>query len=335
MIFRNSLASALAVATLAACSQGDNAPELVRVDGSSTVFPIGEVVAEAFQNASNGRYRITVGVSGTGGGFKKFCRGETVVSNASRPIRSSEIEQCREAGIEFIELPIALDALAVVVNPANDWVDYLSVEELKRMWEPAAQGKIGNWRQIRAEFPDRPLNLFGAGADSGTYDYFTQAIVGEEHASRGDFTASEDDNVLVMGVATDIGGLGFFGFAYYEENRNKLRAVPISHEGGEPVLPSIEAARTGTYQPLSRPLFIYVNRAAADESPALRAFIDTFLDPAKAPELVRQVGFVPLPAEAYELALKNFEHRVTGSVFAGGSKVGVAIEDLLAAERGR
>jgi len=320
---------------LAACSDGGNGSQTVRIDGSSTVFPITEAVAEYFQTEHRGRFRVTVGVSGTGGGFKKFCRGETDLSNASRPISTSEIEQCRANGVEFIELPVAIDALTVVVNPDNEWVDYLTVGELKTIWEPAAQGEITNWNQVREGFPDRPLALFGAGADSGTYDYFTEAIVEDEHSSRGDFTASEDDNVLVLGVAGDINALGFFGFAYYDENRDRLKAVPISHEGGEPVLPTIETAKTGTYQPLSRPLFLYVRKQSAEESEAVRTFIETYFDPEITRDMVEEVGYVPLPAEAYRLALENFRDRHTGTAFGGGSKVGVSIEELLQSVRTR
>ncbi|MGH6899430.1 MAG: PstS family phosphate ABC transporter substrate-binding protein [Geminicoccaceae bacterium] len=310
------------------------AQELIRIDGSSTVYPITEAMAEEFQLASGGKYRVTVGISGTGGGFKKFCRGETHISDASRPIKESERAACKEAGIEFIELPVALDALTVVVNPENDWVDHLTVEELKKVWEPAAQGKVTNWSQIRSGFPDRPLTLYGAGVDSGTYDYFTEAVVGEEGSSRGDFTASEDDNVLVQGVASDPNALGFFGLAYYVENQDKLKAVPIQPPGGgAAVLPSVETARDGSYQPLSRPIFIYVSKQAADELEAVQQFVEFYLDPENAELLIEEVGYVPLPLEAYELALRNFAERHTGTAFAGGSQVGVAIQELLAAER--
>jgi phosphate transport system substrate-binding protein len=291
-------------------------------------------MAEEFQSATGGNYRVTVGISGTGGGFKKFCRGETHISDASRPIKESERAACKEAGIEFIELPVALDALTVMVNPQNDWVDHLTVDELKRVWEPAAQGTVSNWSQVREGFPDRPLTLYGPGVDSGTYDYFTEAVVGEEGASRGDFTASEDDNVLVQGIASDLNALGFFGLAYYIENQDKLKAVPIQPPGGgDPVTPSVETARNGSYQPLSRPIFIYVNKQAADEMEAVRQFIEFYLDPDNAELLVEEVGYVPLPTEAYELAQRNFEERHTGTAFGGGSQVGVAVEDLLEAER--
>ncbi|MGH6921539.1 MAG: PstS family phosphate ABC transporter substrate-binding protein [Geminicoccaceae bacterium] len=310
------------------------AQDLIQIDGSSTVYPITEAMAEEFQLASGGKYRVTVGISGTGGGFKKFCRGETHISDASRPIKESERTACKEAGIEFIELPVALDALTVMVNPGNDWVDYLTVDELKKIWAPDAQGKVDNWSQVREGFPDRPLTLYGAGVDSGTYDYFTEAVVGEEGASRGDFTASEDDNVLVQGVAGDANALGFFGLAYYVENQDRLKAVPIQPPGGgAAVLPSVETARDGSYQPLSRPIFIYVSKQAADKSKAVEEFVNFYLDPERAQQLVREVGYVPLPEEAYELAMKNFEQRETGTAFEGGSKVGVSIEDLLAAEK--
>jgi phosphate transport system substrate-binding protein len=310
------------------------AQDTIQIDGSSTVYPITEAMAEEFQLASGGKYRVTVGISGTGGGFKKFCRGETDISDASRPVKESERAACAETGIEFIELPVALDALTVMVNPANDWVDRLTVDELKKIWEPAAQGVVDNWNQVRDSFPDRPLTLYGAGVDSGTYDYFTEAVVGEEGASRGDFTASEDDNVLVQGIASDPNALGFFGLAYYVENQDKLKAVPIQPPaGGDPVAPSVETARDGSYQPLSRPIFIYVSKQAADESQAVQQFVEFYLDPANAELLVKEVGYVPLPVEAYELALRNFKERHTGTAFAGGSQVGVAVQDLLQAER--
>jgi phosphate transport system substrate-binding protein len=310
------------------------AQETIEIDGSSTVYPITEAMAEEFQNASGGKYRVTVGISGTGGGFKKFCRGETHISDASRPIKESERADCKAAGIEFIELPVALDALTVMVSPENDWVDRLTVAELKKIWEPAAQGVVNNWNQIRESFPDRPLTLYGPGVDSGTYDYFTEAVVGEEGASRGDFTASEDDNVLVQGIASDQNALGFFGLAYYIENQDKLKAVPIEPpSGGAPVAPSVESARSGAYQPLSRPIFIYVSKQAADEIESVRRFVEFYLDPANAEALVSEVGYVPLPTEAYELALAHFEDRRTGTAFHGGSQVGVSIEELLALEK--
>ena len=233
--------------------------QMVKIDGSSTVFPITEAVAEDFQQSVKGKVRVTVGISGTGGGFKKFCRGETDLSNASRPILKSEMDACKAAGVQYYELPVAYDALTVVINPQNNWIKNLTTAELKKMWEPAAQGKIKTWKQVNPAWPDQPLKLFGAGADSGTFDYFTEAINGKSKASRGDFTASEDDNVLVQGVARDVNALGFFGFAYYVENKDKLKAASIVPAAGkEGVYPSVENVENGSYQPLSRPIFVYV-----------------------------------------------------------------------------
>src|SRR5512137_2597256 len=252
---------ALALGLMAfAAPQRAHAQAAIKIDGSSTVFPISEAVAEEFQIQKRGKVRVTVGMSGTGGGFKKFCRGETDISNASRPISAEEMEACRKAGIKYIELPVAYDALTVVVNPANTWAKTLTVAELKKMWEPAAQGRITTWKQVNGSFPAEKLMLFGPGADSGTFDYFTEAINGKAKASRGDFTASEDDNTLVQGVENNKSALGYFGFAYYAAHKDKLRAVPI--DGGKgPVAPSIETVINGTYSPLSRPLFIYVKES--------------------------------------------------------------------------
>lgn len=245
--------------------------QVIKVDGSSTVFPITEGIAEDFQKANKG-LKVTVGVSGTGGGFKKFCRDETDISNASRPIQASEMALCKAAGIEYYELPIAFDALTVVINPRNTWLKQATVAELKTMWEPAAQGKVTRWNQVNPTWPDQPIKLFGAGADSGTFDYFTEAIVGKAKSSRGDFTASEDDNVLVQGVAGDVNAIGYFGYAYYAENTNKLKALAIVEKEGKPaVLPSAETVANGAYQPLARPIFIYV-RVKSMEKPEVKKF---------------------------------------------------------------
>ena len=300
----------------------------IKIDGSSTVFPISEALAEEFQISKRGKVRVTVGIAGTGGGFKKFCRGEIDIANASRPISAEEMENCRKAGIKYIELPIAYDALTVVVNPANTWVKSLTIADLKKMWEPSAQGRISNWKQVNAAFPSEKLMLFGPGADSGTFDYFTEAVNGKAKASRGDFTASEDDNTLVQGVENNKSALGYFGFAYYAAHKDKLRAVPI--DGGKgPVEPSIENVIKGTYSPLSRPLFIYVKESAASR-PEIKEFIEFTMKEGAA--LVKEVGFVPLPASSYQLALKHFNERKLGSVFGGVPKVGVTIEQLLAME---
>ncbi len=298
---------------LAACKATPTVSGTILVDGSSTVYLITEAMAEEFQKANPG-IRVTVGISGTGGGFRKFCAGEIDIVDASRPIKPSELEACRGKGIEFIELKVAYDGLAVVVNPENDWVDYLTVEELKKMWEPEAQGKVTRWSQIRPDWPDKELHLYGPGVDSGTYDFFTEVIVGESGSSRGDFLASEDDNVLVQGIASDPLALGYFGLAYYEENADRLKLVPI--DGGEgPVLPSYETVLNGTYKPLSRPLFIYVNKSAA-ERPEVRAFVEFYLDPKNAEKLVREVGYIPLSAEDYRKSLERFRTRTTGSDYA-------------------
>ena len=302
----------------------------IRIDGSSTVFPLSEAVAEEFRG-SEPDVRVTVGESGTGGGFKKFSRGEIDINNASRPITAEEIELCKQGGIEFIEIPVAYDGLAVVVSKENDFVDYLTVEELKRIWEPAAQGKLKTWNQVRASFPNQPINLYGAGTASGTYDYFTEAIVGKAKSSRGDYNASEDDNVLVKGVSTDKNGLGYFGLAYYENNADKLKLVPIDDQNDENgkggIIPSQETVSNGTYQPLSRPEFIYVNAKSADR-PEVKAFIRFYLE--NAAPLAKEIGYVPLQPEAYELALKRMEEKITGTVFGDGRKtIGVSMTDLL------
>jgi len=308
---------------------GSTSAEIVAVDGSSTVYPISEAVAEEFQKTGKGR--VTIGVSGTGGGFKKFCKGEIAVSGASRPIKPSEVELCSTSHIEYIELPIAYDGIAVVVHPDNDWVDHMTVAELKRLWEPAAQGEVMRWSDVREGWPSDEIHLFGPGVDSGTYDYFTKAIVGEEHSSRGDFTSSEDDNVLVQGVSTDKGGLGFFGFAYYSENSSKLRLVPIddgkADNGAGPIAPSTTTVADSTYQPLSRPIFIYVSHEATERA-SVTAFVDFYLD--EGPKLVSEVGYIPLPNDAYELVRERFSSKTLGSVFGGkGSRVGASVEDIL------
>ena len=272
---------------------------------------------------------MTVGIAGTGGGFKRFCRGETDISNASRPILKEEMETCRAAGIKYMEVPVAFDALTVVINPSNTWVKSLTVADLKKMWEPGAQGRVSKWKQVRSEWPDQPLMLFGPGADSGTFDYFTEAINGKAKASRGDFTASEDDNTLVQGVENNKNALGYFGFAYYTAHKDKLRAVPIDNGKGKQVTPSIEAVIDGSYTPLSRPLFIYVRDTAA-QRPEVAEFIKFVLS--EGAELTKEVGYVPLPAQAYQTALKHFTDKKMGTVFGGVPEVGITIESLLARE---
>ena len=303
---------------------------LIEVDGSSTVYPITEAVAEEFQKEHR-KYRVTVGISGTGGGFKQFGRGETDVTNASRPIKPTEVELCNKNGIEYIELPVAFDGLAITVNPENDWVDYLTVAELKKLWEPAAQGKILNWNQIRPEWPNEEISLAAPGVSSGSYDYFTKAVAGKEGASRGDFVASENDNVLVQAVARDSYALGVFGIAYYEANRDILKLVPIDDEkadnGDGPILPTFDTIKDATYQPLSRPIFIYVSKQSA-ERPEVEKFVEFYLKHAKT--LTKEVDYIPLTDEAYQLTIERFQNRVTGSVFGGkGSTIGISIDEIL------
>jgi phosphate transport system substrate-binding protein len=274
----------------------------IKVDGSSTVFPITEAVAEEFRSVQP-KVKVTIGVSGTGGGFKKFSRGETNLSNASRPIKDKEKAACAENNITYLELEVAYDGLAVLVNPENDWVDSFTVEELKMIWEPAAQGNIMRWSQIRSEWPNEEIHLFGPGVASGTYDYFTEAIVGKSGSSRGDFTASEDDHVLVQGIAGDKYSLGFFGLAYYAENKDKLTLIGV-HNGTEVVKPTLETVSSGTYRPLSRPLFIYVNSTSV-KSPEVVEFVNYYLD--NAGDLSTDVGYIPLPKELYVKQKNSFK----------------------------
>jgi phosphate transport system substrate-binding protein len=300
---------------------------VIRVDGSSTVFPITEAVAEEFQRSTPG-HRVTVGISGTGGGFKKFCRGETDVQDASRPITPSEMEACRTGGVKYYELPVAYEGMAIVVNPQNSWLNSISVAELKKMWEPAAQGQVTRWKQINPAWPDAPLKLFGPGSDSGTFDYFTEVIVGKAKASRGDYTASEDDNTLVQGVARDKHALGYIPFAYYEANRTQLKLVGVDGGNG-PILPSRETVEEGTYQPLSRPLFIYVNHDSVAR-PEVKQFVEYYLT--NASPLIAQIKYVPLPASAYQTALHNFRTGKLGTAFHGVSSAGLKMDEMLRRE---
>lgn len=278
----------------------------IKIDGSSTVYPITEAVAEEFKAAHN-NVRVTVGLSGTGGGFKKFTRGETDINNASRPIKGEEIEAAKENNISYESIEVAYDGLSIVVNPQNDWVKSITVAELKKIWEPEAQGKIKTWNQVRPEWPNQEIHLYGAGVESGTYDYFTEAIVGKSHSSRGDYTASEDDNVLVQGIASDKYALGFFGFAYYEQNADKLKLIPVDDEddsnGKGPIAPSVETVKNKTYTPLSRPLFVYVNSTAVQRE-EVQEFMRFYIE--NAPELTKEVGFIPLTDQEYQAQMDKF-----------------------------
>lgn len=283
-------------------------------------------MAEKFKSSQPGTAEVSVKFSGTSGGFREFCEGKTDISNASRPIQADEMSLCNRYGVRYIELPVAFDALTVVVNQENNWIDSITLKELKKMWEPAAEGKITNWNQIRPEFPNKPLNLFGAGQDSGTFDYFTEAVVGKSGASRKDYVASEDDNTLVQGVSQDPNALGYFGLAYYEQNPQKLKALGIDSGKGA-ILPSRETVVNSQYQPLARPLFIYVNGEKAQKSRALQEFVEYYLDNAES--IVKEVGYIPLTDEHYHLATVTFFNGEVGTVFGGQSQFDVTLAELL------
>lgn len=299
----------LGLSILAACSgeapgesaSGATLTGVVRLDGSSTVYPISEAVAEEFRAVEPG-VRVTVGVSGTGGGFKKFLASEIDINDASRPIKSSEQEEAVARGLEYLELAVAYDGLSIVVHPENDWVDYLGIEELQRIWQPGST--VSTWRDLRPEWPDEPIRLYGPGTDSGTFDYFTEAVNGAAGAARPDYTASEDDNVIVQGISGDRYSLGFFGYAYYVANQERLRLLAV--DGGKgPVLPEPSSIQDGSYSPLSRPVYLYVNQSGASR-PEVRAFVEFYLE--VAPWLVEEVGYIAMPAEQYRTALTAFRN---------------------------
>ena len=325
---RRVLWSAVTAGALVGAAAVPASAQQIKVDGSSTVYPITEAVAEQFQSQNKG-VKVTVGVSGTGGGMKKFVRGEIDVVNASRPIKPDEAQQAKQGGIEFIELPIAYDALTVVINPQNDWARTLTVAQLKKIWSPDAQGRVMSWRDVDPSFPDVPLKLYGPGTDSGTFEYFTEAVVGKAKSSRSDYTASEDDNVLVQGVSGDKGGLGYFGYAYYAENKGKINAAAIDGGKGKAVLPSPDSVVDATYAPLSRPIFIYVKKDSLKRG-EVQKFVEFYLT--KGPEQVEKVKYVPLPDKAYELGLEHLKKQKTGTVFGDGHAVGVSIEQLMQRE---
>ncbi len=305
-----------------------NAQPTIKIDGSSTVYPITKAVAEKFQIDQKNSVNVAVDISGSGGGFKKFCRGEIDIVNASRPILKNEIKDCKNSRVQYVEIPVAFDALTIAVNSQNYWSTSMTVAQLKKIWEPAAQGKITRWNQINPAWPDETIKLFGADTDSGTYDYFTEAIVGKAKASRNDFTESENDNVLVDGVINNKNGLGFFGFAYYIENINKVAAVAIDNGKGA-ILPSVETVENGSYQPLSRPIFIYVNIKAADK-PEIKGFVEFYMKNALL--IVKEIKFFPLPPRAYTTMLEHFNKKRVGTVFDGVSAVGLTIDELIRRE---
>ena len=302
----------------------------IAIDGSSTVFPITEAVAEEFGYLTNGNVRVTVGVSGTGGGFKKFCNGETQITDASRPIRSPEVALCAAGGVEYIEIPVAIDGLTVVVNQDNDFVECMTVAELNKMWSPEAEDTITAWNQVRADWPADDMELYAPGVDSGTFDYFTDTVNGDSGASRGDFTASEDDNVLVTGISGSRNGIGYFGYAYYVENVERLKAVAIDGGAGC-VAPTDAAINDGSYFPLSRPLFIYVRKDAA-QTPHIAEFIRYFLS-GEGQQLAAEVGYIPFPPEVYALALAKFENGTTGAAFGGDNPMEGSVAEVLTASQ--
>ena len=275
----------------------------IKIDGSSTVYPITEAIAEEFRDVEP-KVKVTIGVSGTGGGFKKFGRSEIAIANASRSIKDQEAKNCDENNIPYLELSVAYDGLAVLVNPENTWVDFLTVEELNTIWNPAAQNTIMYWDQVREGWPHEELHLFGPGTASGTYDYFSEAICGKKVGTRGDYTASEDDHILVQGIATDKNGLGFFGLAYYEENKEKLKLVGVDNGKGI-IIPTMETVSNGTYAPLSRPIFIYVNDAAKKRK-EVKEFVSFYLN--NAASIVKDVGYIPLTNTEYNREITKFNN---------------------------
>ncbi len=299
----------------------------IDIDGSSTAFPITEAVAEEFGKLTEGNVRVTVGVSGTGGGFKKFCNGEIQISDASRPIKASEVQLCADAGIEYIEIPVAIDGLTVIVNKDNTWAQCMTVDELHTMWAPASEDVITRWNQVRPDWPDDKMEMYAPGVDSGTFDYFTETVNGEGGASRGDFTASEDDNLIIQGVSGGKNGVGYLGYSYYTENAEKLKAVAIDGGAGC-VIPTDDVINNGSYAPLSRPLFIYV-RADAATTPHIAEFVRYYLSE-EGQALAAEVGYIPYPQKVYDLALAKFENGASGTVFGGENPMHGPVEDILA-----
>jgi phosphate transport system substrate-binding protein len=308
------------------------APPPILIDGSSTVFPVTRSVVSLY--AENVTAEIKVNVSGTGGGFKKFCNREIAIAGASRPISEAEAKLCHDAKVEFIELPVAFDGIAVVVNKDNDWAKDATVEELKKLWEPAAEGKVQNWSDVRASWPKKPIELFGPGRDSGTFDYFTETVVGKVDASRKDYRSAEDDEELVKGVSGNASALGYFGFSYYVKNADRLRALAVDDghpDNGEGAIePTPSSISDGTYQPLARPLFIYVSVEAAKRK-EVDDLVRFYLRAARM--VAGDVGCIPLPPRLFELARQRFVNLRTGSAFQGvRSTIGITMEDLLEAE---
>jgi len=331
-------AALLAVALLGCTENGSGAGSgsgqlsgQIEIDGSSTVYRLTVGSYELFRDEQPG-VKVTINYAGTGGGFTKFLQGKLDIVDASRPIQQNEIEAAKQAGLEYIELPVAFDALTVAVSAGNDWANEMTVAELKKFWEPAAKDKITRWNQIRDAWPDKKIELFGAGHDSGTFDYFTEAIIGKKGSIRADATATEDDNVIVQGIAGNKYALGYLPFAYYEPNKDKLKAVKIDWKPDDDVgaiEPGVETVRSGKYNPLSRPLFIYVKKSSA-ERPEVQKFVEFYL--AHAHELAAELQYVPLPDAAYAMAKERFAKRQMGTGFGGKSEVGMPIEEIMKRE---
>lgn len=324
------LKSLAVLAALLSTSAFAQTAAVVKIDGSSTVYPITEVAAEEFQINTKNKVKVTVGISGTGGGFKKLCRNEVDVANASRPISTIEMEACAKAGVKYVEVPVAFDALTVVVNSKNTILKQITVEELKKMWEPAAQGKVLSWKDVNPAYPDQKLKLYGPGSDSGTFDYFTEAVVGKAKSSRGDYTASEDDNVLVQGISRDVSSIGYFGYAYYVENKHKLRAIPVVNKQGKAVSAAPENVANGTYNPLSRPLFLYVNANSLNK-PEVKQFMNFYLD--NAINFAKEVKYIGLSQAAYKIAKEHIQNNKFGTAYGGHSDVGLTIDEVLKREK--
>lgn len=319
-IFKTAAVAAAATVAMAGAALAQT-PFTIQIDGSSTVFPISEAVAEGFQQSVNGRIRVAVGESGSSAGLRKFCRGEIHIANSSRPIRGSEMATCRAAGISFVEIPVAFDGLSVVVHPSNP-MRSVTVAQLRQIWESGS--RVNNFSAVGG--PNLEMQLYGPGSASGTFEYFTEAVNGTARSSRTDYTPSEDDNVLVQGVANNPGGMAYFGLAYYHENQSRLRALAVDGGNG-PVLPSVQTVENGTYQPLSRPIFIYVN-AAALRRPQVQQFVQYYIN--NAARVSAQVGYIPLPASAYQAYLQRATRRQQGTAFGGRALIGASIEEVLA-----
>jgi len=304
-------------------------PSVIKIDGSSTVYPVSEAVAEDY-NKVKPDVKVTIGISGTGGGFKKFINKEIDIADASRPIKTVEAHKCDSLGIKYIEVPFAYDGIAIVVNPKNTWVDKITTDELKTIWDASSQGKIMTWNQVRKSWPNKPLKLFAPSTDNGTFDYFTEAINGKAQQSRGDYTASATPNMLVQGIANDENALGYFGLAYYSNNKDKLKLIPVVNSkdsaNATAILPSAETVENGTYKPLSRVLFVYVNTDAYAR-PEVKDFLTFYLQ--DVPKIISDVGYFPLQNDLYPIVTKRLQDGTTGSIYTNGSEQGTTLEGLL------